>query len=244
MIKISHYLTLALSHLYPHCKTVNMFGFTKRKRIVTFRVAGLVVPGCEGPWTVVQSPTYAVLSRNHLCRELRARWGGVAKKWQMMPRGRGRGPDTLKKWWRHLWTAPNQCHQHHQNHHPHHDGNRKRLGWALFWPFATGWRVGTLTVRRQRSLRRWDSDDAKLNLQSWYVTTWLWKVNMVWQHGDEQVIWWWNDSEMMKRSRRQEWRHWRSCCWKVKVKSSMKSSSKVRIWSGSSKIVRKDAKIF
>ena len=25
------YLTLALSHLYPHCKTVNMFGFTKRK---------------------------------------------------------------------------------------------------------------------------------------------------------------------------------------------------------------------
>ena len=55
-----------------------------KKRKVTFRVAGLAVPGCEGPSTVVKSPTYAVLSRNQLCRELRARWGGVAKKWRMM----------------------------------------------------------------------------------------------------------------------------------------------------------------
>ena len=55
-------------------------------------MAGLVVPGCEGPSTMAKSPTYAVLLRNQLCRELRARWGGgVAKKWRMMTRGRGGG---------------------------------------------------------------------------------------------------------------------------------------------------------
>ena len=44
---------------------------------------------CQGPSTIVRNPTYAVLSRNQLCRELRAHWGGVAKKWRMMTRGRG-----------------------------------------------------------------------------------------------------------------------------------------------------------
>ena len=32
-------------------------------RIVTFWVAELAVPGCEGPSTMVKSPTYAVMSR-------------------------------------------------------------------------------------------------------------------------------------------------------------------------------------
>ena len=30
-VKYDRYLTLAFSHLYPHSKTVNMFGFIKRK---------------------------------------------------------------------------------------------------------------------------------------------------------------------------------------------------------------------
>ena len=36
------------------------------------RVAGLAVPDCKGPSTVVRSTTHAVLSRNQGCRELRA----------------------------------------------------------------------------------------------------------------------------------------------------------------------------
>ena len=52
-----------------------------KARIVTLRVAGMAVPGCNGPSTVVRSTTYAVLSRNQFCRELRAHNGrGVAKK--------------------------------------------------------------------------------------------------------------------------------------------------------------------
>ena len=47
-----------------------------KERIVTLRVAGLAVPGCNGPSTVVRSTTYAVLSRNQFCRELRAHEGG------------------------------------------------------------------------------------------------------------------------------------------------------------------------
>ena len=31
--------------------------------------------------------------------------GGGAKKWRVMTRGGGH--DTPQKWWRHLWTAPN-----------------------------------------------------------------------------------------------------------------------------------------
>ena len=51
-----------------------------KERIVTLRVVVLTVPGCNGPSTVFRSTTYAVLSRNQFCRELRAHGGGVAKK--------------------------------------------------------------------------------------------------------------------------------------------------------------------
>ena len=52
--------------------------------------------GCERPSTMVRNPTYGVLSRNQFCREFRARWGGVAKKWRMMTRGRGGGTTPPK----------------------------------------------------------------------------------------------------------------------------------------------------
>ena len=53
-----------------------------KEGIVTLRGTGLAVPSCKGPSTMVMNPTYAVLSRNKLCRESRAHEGGrgVAKK--------------------------------------------------------------------------------------------------------------------------------------------------------------------
>ena len=45
---------------------------TPKGRIVALRMAGLAVPGCKGLSTMVRRPTYAVLSRNQFCRELRA----------------------------------------------------------------------------------------------------------------------------------------------------------------------------
>ena len=47
---------------------------------VTLRVAGLAFPGCKGLSTMVRSPTYAVLSRNQFCRELRAHGRGGSQK--------------------------------------------------------------------------------------------------------------------------------------------------------------------
>ena len=47
-----------------------------KEGIVTLRGAGLAVPSCKGPSTLVRNPTYAVLSRNELCRESRAPEGG------------------------------------------------------------------------------------------------------------------------------------------------------------------------
>ena len=51
-----------------------------KERIVTLRVAGLAVPGCKGPSTMVRRPTYAVLSRNQFGRELRAHGRGGSQK--------------------------------------------------------------------------------------------------------------------------------------------------------------------
>ena len=51
-----------------------------KEGIVTLRVAGLAVSGFKGLSTMVRRPTYAVLSRNQFCRELRAHGRGVAKK--------------------------------------------------------------------------------------------------------------------------------------------------------------------
>ena len=47
---------------------------------MTIRVAGLAVPGYKGLLTMVRSPTYAGLSRNQFCRELRALGRGVSQK--------------------------------------------------------------------------------------------------------------------------------------------------------------------
>ena len=47
---------------------------------MTLRVAGLTVPGCKGTSAVVRNTTYAVLSRNQFCRELRAHGGGGSQK--------------------------------------------------------------------------------------------------------------------------------------------------------------------
>ena len=40
---------------------------------------------------MVKSPTYAVLSRNQLCRELRVRWGGGSQKVTNDDEGEGGG---------------------------------------------------------------------------------------------------------------------------------------------------------
>ena len=68
----------------------------------------MVVTGWEGPSTMVRNTTYAVLSRNQLCRELRAQWGGGSQKVTNDDEGEGGGVRIPpKNWWRHLWTAPN-----------------------------------------------------------------------------------------------------------------------------------------
>ena len=50
-----------------------------KERIVTL-LAGWAVSGCIGPSTMVRSPTYAVLSRNQFCCELRAHGRGGSQK--------------------------------------------------------------------------------------------------------------------------------------------------------------------
>ena len=101
------YLTLANSHLYPHSKTVNMFGFIKRKNS---DIQGDWTGGSR-LWRAFNNGQKSII-RCFFSREISyvasyARIeGGVAKKWRMMTRGRGGGYDTPQKWWRHLWTAP------------------------------------------------------------------------------------------------------------------------------------------
>ena len=66
---------------------------------MTFKVVGLAVPGCEGPSNYGQESNmyvYAVLSRNQLCRELRARSGGGSQKVTNDDEGEG-GHDTPQK---------------------------------------------------------------------------------------------------------------------------------------------------
>ena len=47
-----------------------------KEGIVILKGTGLAVPICKAPSTMVRNPTYAVLSRNELCRESRAHEGG------------------------------------------------------------------------------------------------------------------------------------------------------------------------
>ena len=47
-----------------------------KEGIVILKRTGLAVPICKGPSTMARNPTYAVLSRNELCRESRAHEGG------------------------------------------------------------------------------------------------------------------------------------------------------------------------
>ena len=49
--------------------TLYVWFYVPKERIVTL----MVVTGCEGPSTMVRNPTYAVLSRKQVCRELHAR---------------------------------------------------------------------------------------------------------------------------------------------------------------------------
>ena len=64
---------------------------TTKEGIVTLRVAGLAVPGCKGLSTMVRRPTYAVLSRNQFCRELRAHGRGGSQKVTSDDEGEGGG---------------------------------------------------------------------------------------------------------------------------------------------------------
>ena len=70
-----------------------MFGYTKGRNSDTQSS----VPGCKGLSTMVRKPTYAVLSRNQFCRELRAHGGGVSQKVTSDDEGEGGGQDTPQK---------------------------------------------------------------------------------------------------------------------------------------------------
>ena len=69
-------------------------GWEEGERIVTLGVAGVAVPDCKGPSAMVSSTTYAVLSRNQFCRELRAHGGGGSQKVTSDDEGEGGGQDT------------------------------------------------------------------------------------------------------------------------------------------------------
>ena len=65
--------------------------------IVTLRT-GLAVPRCRGPSAMDRNSTYAVLSRNKQCRELRAHEGGWgSQKVTSDDEGEGGGHDTPQK---------------------------------------------------------------------------------------------------------------------------------------------------
>ena len=83
------YLTLALSHIYPHCKTVNMFGFTNRKNS---DIQGGWIGGSR-LWRDFncgqKSNIRCFVAKSIMSRVTRAMREGEAKKWRMMTRGRG-----------------------------------------------------------------------------------------------------------------------------------------------------------
>ena len=64
-----------------------MFGFTKRKK-----------SDIQSGWT----------GSSRLWRAFNYGQKSNIRSWPMMTRGRGRGHDTPKNWWHHLWTAPYQ----------------------------------------------------------------------------------------------------------------------------------------
>ena len=55
---------------------------------------------------IISNPAYAISSQNNSFHQLRIQWGGSQTMiwWQG---GEGGGSGYPKKWWRHLWTAPN-----------------------------------------------------------------------------------------------------------------------------------------
>ena len=65
------------------------------------------------------------------------------------------------------WHHSRQRNHHHWCHRTHRHQCQRR-GWALFWQSAMGWRVGTLTLRRWRILRRWEHD-YKMSIWCQYV---------------------------------------------------------------------------
>ena len=52
--------------------SLEIFLVIPKEGIVMLKETGLAVPSCKGPSTMARNPTYAVLSRNELCRESRA----------------------------------------------------------------------------------------------------------------------------------------------------------------------------
>ena len=70
-----------------------MFGYTKGRNSDT--QGGWT--GCKGLSTMVRRPTYAVLSRNQFCRELRAHGRGGSQKVTSDDEGEGGGHDTPQK---------------------------------------------------------------------------------------------------------------------------------------------------
>ena len=70
---------------------------TRKEGLVTLRVAGLAVRGCKGLSTMARRPTYAVLSQNQFCRELRAHGRGGSQKVTSDDEGEGGGHDTPQK---------------------------------------------------------------------------------------------------------------------------------------------------
>ena len=63
-------------------------------------------PRLQRAFNYGQETNIRCFSRRQYWRELHAPGGVVAKKRQMMTRGRG-GHDTPQNWWCHLWTGPN-----------------------------------------------------------------------------------------------------------------------------------------
>ena len=83
---------------------------TTKEGIVTLRVAGLAVPGCKGLSTMVRRPTYAVLSRNQFCRELRAHGRGGRQKVTSDDEGEGGGARYPPKMMTSFMNSPLQYH--------------------------------------------------------------------------------------------------------------------------------------
>ena len=79
---------------------------TPKEGLVTLRVAGLAVRGCKGLSTMARRSTYAVLSRNQFCRELRAHGRGGSQKVTSDDEGEGGGSQYPPKMMTSFMNSP------------------------------------------------------------------------------------------------------------------------------------------